>query len=51
MMMSHRDILRDDMSSSKRENYLLLEPCEVLTEENGYKEDSLHGEMMLGLVM
>ena len=33
MMMSHSYIHQDDMSSSQREDYLSLEPYEVLTEE------------------
>lgn len=33
MVTSHHEYLRDDIDSSKREKYSLLEPCEVLTEE------------------
>ena len=33
MMMSHSYILQDERSSSQREDYLSLEPCEVLTEK------------------
>ena len=33
MVTSHHEYLRDDMDGSKREEYSLLEPCEVFTEE------------------
>ena len=33
MMTFHHQLLQDDMASSKREDYLSLEPCEVLIEE------------------
>ena len=33
MVTSHHEYLRDDVDSSKMEEYASLEPCEVLTEE------------------
>ncbi len=33
MVTSYHEYLREEMDSSKKEEYSLLEPCEVLTEE------------------
>lgn len=33
MIISHQEGLMDDKESSREENYALLEPCEILTEE------------------
>ena len=34
MVTSHHEYLRDNIDSSREEDYSLLEPCEVLTEED-----------------